>query len=294
MERRETLYLPNALFIGMSHMLGLYGVYAAFAGHWPWQTLVLASLLYCISGLGITVGYHRYFSHGSFKCGKILQTVLAFAGTMAVQNSITPWVSDHRRHHANTDTNKDPYNATRGFWWSHMGWLLFKDPTRSSVHVPLRWENAWTTRLVAFQDRYYYVLAVILSGAVPTLIASLWGDPWGGIIFAGFSRLLLVWHATFCINSLAHMKHWGSSQPYSRKTTARDSWVVSLITFGEGYHNFHHRFPSEYRNGPYWYNADLSKWLILLGSWMGLTWDLKVVPDLWITQARAAVAARVG
>lgn len=280
MGRRETLYLPNAVFISMAHVIGIVGIYAAFVGLWTRQTIVLALVFYCISGLGITVGYHRYFTHRSFKCGKVLQVVLAFAGTIAVQNSIKSWTSDHRRHHDHTDTEKDPYNASRGFWWSHIGWLLFKTPERRFDYTPAdeQFAGTWTAKLVAFQHRYYYILATLLSGVVPLSIASLWDDPWGGIIFAGFSRLLLVWHMTFCINSLAHMKHWGSSQPYTRKTSAQDSWMVSLLTFGEGYHNYHHAFPGDYRNGSRWYNFDPSKWLIFLGSVVRVTWDLNRVP----------------
>ncbi len=247
--------------------------------------------MFCVSGLGITVGYHRYFTHRSFKCGKVLQTILMICGTTAVQDSIMNWVSDHKMHHTNTDRDGDPYNAARGSLWAHCGWILYKDLTRkkdysTAAHLM---EDSETRRIVNFQHAYYHTLAILFSGFVPVLIASLWNDPLGGLVFAGFSRLIAVWHMTFCINSLAHRKHWGSRQPYTRANSSQDSWLVSLVTFGEGYHNYHHAFPGDYRNGPYWYNFDPSKWLIFCLLNFGLTWDLNRVPKEKIERARNAV-----
>jgi stearoyl-CoA desaturase (delta-9 desaturase) len=150
-------------------------------------------------------------------------------------------------------------------------------------------KDPWTARLVNFQHKHYYGLAIFFAGAIPILIASLWGDPLGGLVFAGFSRLIAVWHMTFCINSVAHWRHWGSSQPYSRASTAQDSWAVSLVTFGEGYHNYHHAFPRDYRNGPRWFNFDPSKWIIYWLSLVGLTHELVRVPSERIEAARRAI-----
>ena len=292
---KEKLHVLNASFMGPAHVIGLFGFYGAIVGYWKWPTIVLGAVLFCVSALGITVGYHRYFSHRSFKCGKIMQVVLAVFGVLAVVHSILSWVADHVMHHSYTDKEGDPYNAARGFWHSHWGWILFKDPNKKQDYSAAKhlMEDPFTRALVSFQHKYYYPMAIFFSGVVPVLIASFWGDPWGGLMFAGFSRLIAVWHATFCINSLAHWKHWGSTQPYSRENTAQDSWVVSLFTFGEGYHNYHHKFQRDYRNGPLWYNFDPSKWIIFWLSKLWLAWDLVRVPDWKIEEARQAVLKTV-
>lgn len=290
-QETEKLYWQNALFIGVAHIIGLVGFYTAILGWWKIQTIVLGLVLFCVSGLGITVGYHRYFAHRSFACGKPMQIFLSIIGVLAIENSIKSWVSDHVTHHEKVDREEDPYNATRGFWHSHIGWVLFKDPDkkpdyRSAHHLM---KDPWMATLVDFQHRYYYALTIFFSGAVPILIASLWGDMVGGFVFAVFSRIIAVWHGTFCINSLAHLDHFGSSQPYSQANTARDSWVVSLVTFGEGYHNYHHAFPGDYRNGPRWYNFDPSKWTIFLFSLAGFVKNLIRVPNEKIRAMRAVV-----
>lgn len=290
---KEKLYLPNALLMFLIHVGGIYGFYKAFTGGYRKETLILGVIMYCVSGLGITIGYHRYFTHRSFKCGKVLQTIFAICGTMAVENSIKSWVSDHVTHHAKVDTDKDPYNATRGFWWSHVWWILFKDSNREQDYSPADHlqEDSWTKRLVEFQHEHYYPLVGFFAWGVPALIAWYWGDPLGGLFFAGFSARLMTWHGTFCINSLAHLKHWGSSQPYSRANTAQDSLIASLPTFGEGYHNYHHTFPRDYRNGPRWYNFDPSKWIVYGLSQVGLAWGLVRVPWEKIEAARLRVLA---
>lgn len=291
-QRKEKLYLQNALFMFGAHNVGFYGFYAAALGYWKWQTLVLGVIMFCASGLGITVGYHRLFTHRSFRCGKAVQAILMICGTTAIQNTVKVWVSGHVRHHQETDKEGDPYNAARGFWYSHIGWILFKDPDRKKGDFSAAdhlMNDLWTAQLVNFQHKYYLVLAVLFSGIMPTLIASFWGDPLGGLVFAGFSRLILVWHMTFCINSIAHMKHWGSRQPYTRANSSQDSWLVSLVTFGEGYHNYHHAFPGDYRNGPYWYNFDPSKWVIFWLFRTGLANALNRVPKERIERARRAV-----
>lgn len=292
---KEKLYLPNALFMLVAHAIGFIGIYAAFLGYWKEETLILGFVMFCVSGLGITIGYHRYFTHRSFKCGKVLQTILAIIGVTAVQNSVKSWVHDHVRHHQVTDKEGDPYNASRGFWHSHIGWIIFKDPDREKGDYSAAnhlMKDPFTASLVNFQHRYYIPLAILFSGIVPALIASLWGDLWGGLIFAGFSRLILVWNMTFCINSLAHMKHWGSSQPYTRANSAQDSWMVSFVTFGEGYHNYHHAFPRDYRNGPVWSNFDPSKWIIYGLSLLGVTQDLFRIPGVQIEESRISTSKR--
>ena len=142
--------------------------------------------------------------------------------------------------------------------------------------------------LVTFQHRHYLLLALLFGALVPMAIGSIWGDPWGALLVAGFLRLCIQWHATFCINSLTHMF---GSQPYSRRVSARDSFWIALLTFGEGYHNFHHRFQADYRNGVRWFHYDPTKWWIWLMARTGLARDLRRVPSERIEQARRETAA---
>ena len=217
----------------------------------------VGGILYLISGLGITVGYHRMISHRSFRCPDWVKVVLLVAGGLALENSALKWGANHARHHARVDQKEDPYNATRGFWYSHCGWFLTKSPYRTERYALWLREDC----VVMWQHRWY--VSLVLSGlALPFLVGYAY-DGWingvGCFLLAGVGRVFLVLNSTFCINSICHL--WGS-QPYSHSTSSRDSWWVSLITLGEGYHNYHHAFPRDYRNGPLWYNVDPSKWLI--------------------------------
>jgi stearoyl-CoA desaturase (Delta-9 desaturase) len=225
----------------------------------------LAGLLYLISGLGITVGYHRMISHRSFRSPDWVKAAFLVAGSWAMENSALKWSANHARHHARVDQEEDPYNATKGFWHSHCGWLFTKRAHRIERYAPGLCEDP----VVMWQHRWYVPL--LLSGLVlPFLVGYAYSGWMGGVgcfLLAGVGRIFLVLNSTFCINSVCHL--WGS-QPYSRSNSSRDSWWVSLITLGEGYHNYHHTFPRDYRNGLQWYNVDPSKWLIYVLSKLGL------------------------
>jgi stearoyl-CoA desaturase (delta-9 desaturase) len=233
------------------------------------------------TGLGITVGYHRLFAHATYKANSLVQFLLLFFGAAAFEQSTLKWASQHRDHHRYVDTDRDPYNIKKGFFYAHIGWLMFWD------HV-IDYDNAKDLQknpLVAHQHRHYYAWAVGAGIVTPLLIGLLTGHLLGALIFAVCFRLTFVYHATFCINSVCHMFGKATYDIYS---SAKDHWFVALLTFGEGYHNFHHRFPSDYRNAIRWYQWDPSKWLIALMSKMGLTWDLKKVSAFRILEARLA------
>jgi stearoyl-CoA desaturase (Delta-9 desaturase) len=233
---------------------------------------VMFGVLYMISGLGITVGYHRLISHRSFECRPWVKTALLIAGGWALENSALKWCSDHIRHHAKCDKDEDPYNATKGFWHSHVGWIFSKDIVRDDTYeVKLRKDP-----IIMWQHRYY--LPIVLSGlALPFVVGAIFGGWMGGLscfLLAGVARVFLVLNSTFCINSICHL--WGA-QPHGRDDSSRDSWWISLVTFGEGYHNYHHTHLRDYRNGPKWYNFDPSKWLIFMLSKLGLASNLQRV-----------------
>jgi len=250
-------------------------VYAYFFDY-SWVDWAMFGLLYTVTAMGITVGYHRLLSHRSFNCPNWVKGCLLIAGGWALENSALKWASAHIRHHARCDQDEDPYNAQRGFWYSHVGWVFFKDP--------LSYDEKYTSRLrqdpvVLWQHRYY--VPIVLSGlALPFVVGFLYNGWIGGLgcfLLAGVGRTFFVLNSTFCINSICHI--WGT-QPHTTADSSRDSWVVSLLTFGEGYHNYHHAHQRDFRNGPRWYNFDPSKWVIFGLSLTGLAWDIsRVEPE---------------
>jgi len=242
---------------------------------------VLMVVYLYINGLGITAGYHRLWAHKAYEAHWSVQVLLMLGGTAAIQNSILMWASGHRTHHRFVDdVDKDPYSAKRGFWYSHIGWMLRNYPSANPdfTNSPDLLKN----KIVMFQHKYYLPLVLLMNLGVPMLAGYLIGDFWGGVLLIGLLRLVLSHHFTFFINSLAHM--WGK-QPYTDENTARDNFWLALLTYGEGYHNFHHIFQYDYRNGVKWWQFDPTKWLILALSWVGLTKNLKRIPDFTIRKA---------
>ena len=230
-------------------------------------------VLWILTGLGITAGYHRLFSHRSYRAHVLVRSAYAVFGAAAWQQSILDWSSDHRRHHREVDTDGDPYNAKRGFWWSHMGWVMLDDPIYQRNHDNVR--DLYNDPVCRIQHRFYFPISLICNLAVPALLGVLTDDLWGMLLYAGLVRVVLVHHFTFLINSVAHI---AGKQPWSQANTSRDSWWLSILTFGEGYHNYHHAFESDYRNGPRWYNFDPSKWLIWVLDRSGLAHGLRRTP----------------
>lgn len=272
----------NTLFIATMH-LGAVGGVLWLVFNFSWATLGLAIAWFVLSGMGITMGYHRCFSHRAFNATKPVQAVLTFFGSAAVQNSCLKWSSDHRVHHAKVDTESDPYNRKKGFWWSHIGWILHDQPVEGSMQNVADLE---LNPILRFQHKHYFFFVATAGFLAPALIAMTWGDFIGGFLVAGCLRLVFQWHATFSINSVAHTI---GTRPYSLKNTARDSILTALLTFGEGYHNFHHRFQSDYRNGVRWWQFDPSKWTIWSLSRVGLVSDLKRASKDAIQRAKESV-----
>ncbi len=245
----------------------VYGIFVGYDGY----TWGMFALFASLNNLAITTGYHRLWSHGAFKTHWSIRVLLALGGAFAFQNSILKWASDHRRHHRFVDDNvRDPYAASRGFWFSHMGWMLRDYPSArlDFSNVP----DLQMDPIVRFQHRHYLSLAIGLNLGIPIVVGAMNGDVLGALLLVGFVRLAACHHTTFFINSLAHI--WGR-QPYSKENTAKDNPLIAVLTFGEGYHNFHHAFPGDYRNAIRWWQWDPTKWLIR-GLWLlGLAKDLK-------------------
>ncbi|WP_394132878.1 acyl-CoA desaturase [Shewanella maritima] len=235
------------------------------------------------SGLSITAGYHRLWSHKAYKAHPVMRFLFALGGALALQNSALHWCSDHRVHHKHVDNNdKDPYSAKMGFWYSHIGWML-REYQASRYHDYSNVRDLQKDRIVMWQHKHYLLLVIVMNIGLPIFLGWLNGDILSMVLMAGLLRLVVVHHCTFFINSLAHI--WGS-QPYTNKNTARDNAFLALLTYGEGYHNFHHIFENDYRNGIKWWDYDPTKWLIKGMSWFGLATDLRKVPQERIEHAR--------
>jgi stearoyl-CoA desaturase (delta-9 desaturase) len=271
----------NVIFVGLPIaaviLVPAWGIYHGYS-----LGLVLAALLFLyLNGLSITGGYHRLWSHNAYDAHPALKVFFALWGAGALQNSILVWGSDHRRHHRNVDDNeRDPYSAGRGLWFSHMGWMLREYDTNEFdiSNAP----DLQRDPIVMWQHRNYVALVVLMNLGLPLLVGWLAGDIIGGLLLVGLARLVLNHHVTFFINSLAH--YWGS-QPYTDENSARDNGFLAFLTYGEGYHNYHHIFQQDYRNGTRWYQWDPTKWLIRLCNWLGLASNLTRVPDVKIQQA---------
>ncbi|WP_111980081.1 acyl-CoA desaturase [Algibacillus agarilyticus] len=244
-------------------------------------TATILCLGYC--GMSITVGYHRLWSHKTYQAHPIVKFVLAIGGAFALQNSILHWSSDHRNHHRHVDNNDhDPYSAKKGFWFSHIGWML-REHQGSKYKNYDNCKDLQKDKIVMWQHKNYLWLTLLCNFGIPALLGWLNGNMIGMLLSAGVLRLVLSHHFTFFINSLAHI--WGK-QTYSDAHTARDNPILALVTYGEGYHNFHHTFEYDYRNGTKWYDFDPSKWFIKTASYLKLTWGLREAPEERIEAAK--------
>ncbi len=278
----------NILFLTLTPIVGVAGTAA-----WTWShgfhiwMPLLTIVMYLLVGISICAGYHRFFSHKSYEASRPVQIFFAIFGALAAQNSILWWSSSHRVHHKHVDRDWDPYNIRRGLWWAHIFWIFYKNEAMDTS-----FENAkdlMANPVVMWQHRWHKVILVLAGFGIPTLIGAMFGNPLAGLLWGGFLRIMIIHHTTFFVNSLAH----ALGEPlYNSEVSARDNWLVALLTLGEGYHCFHHRFPADFRNGIRWYHWDPAKWFIRSLRWMGQAKDLVATPEPQIEQARMRAALR--
>lgn len=251
-----------------THGVGM-GVWVAFAILMAW------------TGLSITAGYHRLWSHKSYEAHPVVKYILLLGATLAVESSVFDWCSGHRSHHRHVDDEyDDPYSSRRGFWFSHMGWMLRKYPSGQYDYKNI--PDLKKDKLLALQHKYYGFWVIATNVVVLAMIGWITGDMLGTFLIAGLLRLVLTHHFTFFINSLCHMF---GTRPYTDENTARDNGLLAIVTWGEGYHNYHHYFQYDYRNGVKWWQYDPTKWIIGLLAKVGLASNLKRVDDLTIKHA---------
>ncbi len=250
----------------------------------PSEVLVFLAL-YTLIGMSITVGYHRLFSHRAFQAAWPVRLAVLLLGAAAFQNSALAWSSDHRHHHRFVDDpERDPYPVKKGFWYAHWLWVMEAAERPLEAVADLEQDP-----LLRWQRRHHFLIGAAVA-LLPVLGVGLaTGNVAGQLVIGLLLRIVATHHSTFLINSAAH---WFGSQPYTDANSARDNVLLAPLTFGEGYHNFHHRWQWDYRNGPRWYQWDPAKWFIAAAAWAGLARGLRRVPDTEIRRARLAMEAK--
>ncbi|KAI9591541.1 hypothetical protein BDF19DRAFT_454723 [Syncephalis fuscata] len=270
-------------------------IYAFFMVPMQWKTMVFAVSFYTFGGISITAGYHRHWSHRAYEATWPLRLLLALGGASAFQGSAMWWCRHHRAHHRWTDSEHDPYGAQKGLFWSHIGWLLYEDDpalakTEKKTRRRVYDDDLAQDPILTWQYRNFLWIAPFMAFIFPTIVAGLcWGDWVGGYFYAGIIRVVATQHATFCVNSLAH---YLGEISYEDEQTPRDHYITSIITFGEGYHNFHHTFPRDYRNAVRWWQYDPTKWFIWSCSKVGLAYGLRRFPENEVQKARVIISAK--
>lgn len=278
-------------------ILPLVGLAVGCALFWGWgfgwTELGLLLGMYLMTAVGITVGFHRLFTHRSFQTNRVVQFALAALGSMAVQGPLLTWVAIHRRHHQHSDAKGDPHSphnhgggllgVARGLWHAHLGWLFLPDPPDLPRYVkdlrkdlPLRVASALFPAWVA--------LGLVLPAVLGGLLTWSWSGCLLGLLWGGLARIFLVHHVTWSVNSVCHL--WGR-RPYRSGDESRDNLVVGVLALGEGWHNTHHAFPTSARHGLRWWQPDVSYWLIRALAALRLAWDVRL-PS---AEARARLSA---
>ena len=282
---------PTSIFLISTAIIALVGVpiYIVKFGI-DWFQASMFFFYAVATTMSITLGYHRLFSHLSFKAKWPVKFFTLIFGACAFENSCLDWSADHRLHHKHVDHDDDPYDISKGFMWAHIGWLMFKlrpEPPMDNVN------DLKKDRLVMLQHKYVHWIGLFVGLILPAIIAYMIVPTWqyalGGFLLSGVLRVVVVQHCTFFINSLCHTI---GKQPYNTENTARDSAIMAVFTCGEGYHNYHHAFQHDYRNGVKPWQFDPTKWMIWLLSKLGLTSNLRRVSDEKILLAEMREARR--
>ncbi len=285
---RQRMDWPTTLFLVITPLLmfTLVPLHIYNVG-WDWRLLVFFLVYSAATTLSIGSGYHRFFAHKAYETNNFMKFVYLFLASAQFQGPAIKWASDHRRHHKFVDTDADPYSIKKGFFYAHIGWLFMKEDPQNRAEFE---KDLLRDPLVMWQYKYYVPLASFTAFLLPMGVGALMGSPWGGLIYAGLARVVFTQHSTFFVNSLAHT--WGR-RPFDSGNSARDSFLVSVFTFGEGYHNYHHKFQADYRNGIRWFDWDPSKWLIRTLGYLGLAKQLKRSPPSEIMKARLQTQGQV-
>ncbi|MAC25018.1 MAG: acyl-CoA desaturase [Sandaracinus sp.] len=273
MEKREYTLLGAIPFV-VIHILGIGG---AFFVEWTTAAVVTCIVSYVVRLWAVTAGYHRYFSHRTFKTGRVFQFILAFLAQTSIQKGVLWWASHHRRHHKYSDLEGDMHSPVRdGFWFSHMGWLFVKGADETEYD---RVKDLSRYPELVWLNEHHLVPPIVLG----VICFVTMGAP--GLFIGFFLSSVLVWHGTFTINSLSHV--FGKRR-FETTDDSRNNWLLAIVTLGEGWHNNHHRFQASTRQGFYWWEFDITFYVLKVLSALGLVWDLRPVPEKILAEGRAA------
>ena len=237
------------------------------------ESILCCIVLYIVRMFGVTAGYHRYFSHRSFKTSRVFAFLLALLAQSSGQRGVIWWARNHRHHHRYSDRPQDLHSPQQnGFWHAHIGWIFHNDAYVAHNNVS-DLERCWELRLL---DRYPMLPAIVLGFFCWFFL------DWPGLFVGFFLSTVFLFHGTFTINSLAHV--WGSRR-YKTKDTSRNNWFLALLTLGEGWHNNHHHYMRSARQGFFWWEVDPTYYVLVLLSWMRIVWDIRNVPEKIKTSA---------
>ncbi|MEX5217937.1 MAG: fatty acid desaturase [Nitrospira sp.] len=245
------------------HLMGLWAFHTGIRMEW----VILAVASYYLRMFGITAGYHRYFSHRSFKTSRLFQFFLAFLAMTSAQKGVLWWAAHHRHHHRYSDQEPDVHSPSqRGFWSAHVGWMFTKESVRTDFK---RVRDLYRYPELRFLNRFHYIPPILYA----SLIYILWGFP--GLVWGFFISTTVLYHCTFFINSLTHMV---GRVRYRSNDRSRNSFVLAILCCGEGWHNNHHHYQSSVNQGWFWWEVDLSYYVLSVLSWVGIVWDLRKPP----------------
>lgn len=268
--------LPFVGLVAACILLWGYGI--------TWVELGLLIGMYVITTIGITVGFHRLFTHRSFETSRVMQSIMAVLGSMAVQGSLLKWVALHRRHHQHSDDVNDPHSPhhsgrgflgiIKGFWHAHIGWIFAPDPGNLYNYVK-DLDKSKLIRVMSGLFPLWVVIGLLLPAILGGIISGSWMGVLLGFLWGGLIRVMLVHHVTWSINSICHL--WGG-KPYKSHDESRNNPIMGILALGEGWHNNHHAFPTSAKHGLRWWQIDFSYWVIRVMSWFRLVWKVRV-PD---------------
>ncbi|MCY7286224.1 MAG: fatty acid desaturase [Cyanobacteria bacterium CAN_BIN43] len=259
------------IFMAIIHFVALF---ALLPGNFSWVGIGLAAFLHWVTGgLGVTLGWHRLVTHRSFQTPKWLEYLLVFCGTLAMQGGPIWWVGLHRHHHVFSDQNVDHHDSTKGFWWSHMGWMFHDVPVENEI--PRFTKDIADDRFYQFLDKYFFPIQLVFA-AFLFGIGTLSGNGWTFLLWGVFVRLVLVYHTTWLVNSATHKFGY---RTYDSNDASTNCWWVALLAYGEGWHNNHHTYQYSARHGMKWWEIDATWMMIRLLQLVGLAKKVKLVEN---------------
>jgi len=282
--KRASLAMRAASLVAV--IVPFLGFLAAVIFLWGWGfswiDFGLLVVMYLLTGFGVTVGFHRLFTHRSFETNRVVQFVFGVLGSMAVEGPLLKWVGMHRRHHQYSDQPEDPHSPhhqgsgflglLRGVWHAHLGWLFHAVPPDLDRYVKdLR--QSRMLRIVSALFPLWVVVGLSIPAILGGLLTQSWGGFWTGLVWGGLVRIFFVHHVTWSINSVCHL--WGQ-RPYRSEDQSRNNVVFGVLGMGEGWHHTHHVFPTSARHGLRWWQIDVSYWVIRVLALLGLAWNVKV------------------